>query len=110
MHYSYIYAGSFDTLIPLLPKDLRILAIDTPGHGLSDHFPPDIAYNFMDSLVAIERLAAQLKWSKFSFLAHSLGGCAAMMYTSIFPEKVEKLILLDILRVTPTITTTVDYR
>jgi pimeloyl-ACP methyl ester carboxylesterase len=39
-----------------------------------------------------------------------LGGCAAMMYSSIFPEKVEKLILLDILRVTPTITKTVDYR
>lgn len=40
-------AGSFDTLIPLLPKNLRIVAVDTAGHGLSDPFPPDIAYNFV---------------------------------------------------------------
>ena len=40
-------AGTFDTLIPLLPKDLRIVAVEMPGHGLSDPFPPDAAYNFM---------------------------------------------------------------
>jgi len=39
--------NTFDTLIPLLPKNLRIVAVDPPGHGLSDPFPPDIAYNFM---------------------------------------------------------------
>ena len=33
-----------------------------------------------------------------------------MMYASIFHERVDKLIQLDILRVTPTITKTVDYR
>ena len=66
-------AGSFDTLIPLLPKNLRIVALDTIGHGMSDHLPPDLAYNFLDFLVAIERIAGLLKWSKFSFLAHSLG-------------------------------------
>ena len=39
-------AGTFDNLIPLLPQNLRIVAVDTAGHGLSDPFPPDIAYNF----------------------------------------------------------------
>ena len=40
-------AGTFDALIPLLPKDLRVVAVEMPGHGLSDPFPPDIAYNYL---------------------------------------------------------------
>lgn len=32
-------AGTFDPLIELLPKDLSILCIDLPGHGLSSHIP-----------------------------------------------------------------------
>lgn len=70
-------AGTFDNLIPLLPQNLQIVAVDTVGHGLSDHFPPDVAYNFFDSLLAIERFAKLLKWEKFSFIGHSMG--AAMV-------------------------------
>lgn len=103
-------AGTFDNLIPLLPPNLRVIAIDTPGHGLSDHFPPDIVYHFNDCLVAIERLAKQFKWDKFSFIGHSLGGCMSMLYAGIFPEKVEKLVNIDIVRVTTTRAETMDLR
>jgi hypothetical protein len=40
-------AMSFAALAPLLLEDgrrLHIVAIDLPGHGLSDHFPPYVAY------------------------------------------------------------------
>lgn len=84
--------------------------MDMAGHGLSSHFPPDIAYNFLDCLLAVERLAAVLKWEKFSFLCHSLGATMAIMYAGIFPEKVEKLIMLDIVRVMPTKPETVNVR
>ena len=103
-------AGTFDTLIPLLPSNLRVVAVDTPGHGRSDHFPPDIMYHFNDCLVAIERLAHIFKWEKFSFIGHSLGGCMAMLYAGIFPEKVEKLVNIDIVRVTTTRAETMDLR
>lgn len=103
-------AASFDALIPLLPSNLRIVAFDIPGHGLSDHFPPDVAYNFQDALLAIERFARLFNWQKFSLLGHSLGGCIAMMYAGIFPEKVEKLVNIDIVRVTATIPETMDIR
>jgi len=51
-----------------------------------------------------------LGWEKFSLIGHSLGGCVAMLYSGIFCDRVEKLIMLDILRATPTITQTVDIR
>ena len=53
-------AGSFDKLIPLLPKNLRIVAVDTPGHDKSDAFPPDIAYNYLDAVLAIGNLIITL--------------------------------------------------
>ncbi|KAK4020211.1 hypothetical protein OUZ56_002209 [Daphnia magna] len=67
-------AGTFDSLIPMLPHNLRIVAVDIPGHGMSDHFPRDIMYHFLDCLLAVERISQQLKWEKFSFIGHSLGG------------------------------------
>ncbi|GBP10884.1 Serine hydrolase-like protein [Eumeta japonica] len=33
-------AGTWDTLIPLLPKEYSFLAIDFPGHGQSSWYPP----------------------------------------------------------------------
>lgn len=102
--------GTFDALIPLLPKDLRIVAFDIAGHGLSDPFPPDIAYNFLDSVVAIERVSRRFKWEKFSILSHSLGGSMAMLYAGLFPEKVDKIVNIDLVRVIVTRTETVDYK
>ena len=103
-------AGTFDALIPLLPSDLRIVAVDMPGHGLSDHFPPDIAYNYLDCFLAIERFASFFKWKKFSFLCHSLGATMSMMYAGVYPEKVDKLISIDIVRVETTRPETIDVR
>lgn len=103
-------AGTFDTLIPLLPQNLHIVAVDTVGHGLSDHFPPDIAYNFFDCLLAIERMTKALKWKKFSIIGHSMGTAMGMLYASVFPEKVEKLVCLDLARAEVTRPETIGYR
>lgn len=103
------------------------------GHGFSDPFPPDIAYNFIDSALAIERLARHFKWEKFSIIGHSLGGAMGMLFAGTFPgwnnlnkrniniiqssydllkflEKVDKLVCLDVVRVIPTKTETIDLR
>lgn len=84
--------------------------MDTVGHGLSDHFPPDIAYNFFDSLLAVERFARLLKWEKFSFIGHSMGTAMAMLYAGVFPEKVDKLVCLDLARAEATRPKTVGFR
>ena len=103
-------AATFDRLIPLLPKDLRIICVDMPGHGFSDHYPSDLPYHFNGCLPAIEKLTKKFGWEKFSLLGHSLGGSMAVLYAEIFPEKVEKLILLDIVRVQTTIPDTMGIR
>ncbi|XP_032201950.1 serine hydrolase-like protein 2 isoform X5 [Mustela erminea] len=88
-------ASSFDRLIPLLPKDFCYVAMDFGGHGLSSHYSPGFPYYQENFVSEIRRVVAALKWKHFSILGHSFGGAVGAMFSSIFPEMVNKLILLD---------------
>ncbi|XP_047642034.1 serine hydrolase-like protein 2 isoform X4 [Phacochoerus africanus] len=49
--------------------------------------------NSFDRLIPL--LPKALKWNRFSLLGHSFGGTVGGMFSCIFPEMVDKLILLD---------------
>ncbi|XP_066112453.1 serine hydrolase-like protein 2 isoform X3 [Saccopteryx bilineata] len=88
-------ANSFDRLIPHLPKDFYYVAMDFGGHGLSSHYSPGLPYYQQNFVSEIRRVSAALKWSRFSILGHSFGGIVGGTFSCIFPEMVDKLILLD---------------
>ncbi|XP_059610525.1 probable serine hydrolase [Phlebotomus argentipes] len=89
-------AGTFDTLIPLLPKDhVSYLAIDLPGHGLSSHIPEGMTYSHYDYVWLIHRIRKIYEWDKISLIGHSLGGVVTFLYTGIFSKYVDMLITLD---------------
>lgn len=68
-------AGTFDRLIPLLPKTIPVLSIDLPGHGRSSHFPPGIQYHvFWDYIPVVRRIVKYFGWEKVKLMGHSLGG------------------------------------
>ncbi|XP_073738783.1 serine hydrolase-like protein 2 isoform X2 [Callorhinus ursinus] len=90
-------ANSFDRLIPLLPKDFHYVAVDFGGHGLSSHYSPGVPYYQENFVSDIRRVVAALKWKRFSIMGHSFGGMVGGMFSSIYPEMVDKLILLDTL-------------
>ncbi|XP_012176064.1 probable serine hydrolase isoform X2 [Bombus terrestris] len=90
-------AGTFDKLIPLLPSNVAILAIDLPGHGLSSHLPiGQFYYIFWDGLINLRRIVKHYKWNKVKLLGHSLGGAISFLYAASFPDEVEFMISLDI--------------
>uniref|UniRef100_UPI00358EF5B0 serine hydrolase-like protein 2 n=1 Tax=Myxine glutinosa TaxID=7769 RepID=UPI00358EF5B0 len=88
-------SASFDTIIPHLPPEFHYVALDLPGHGHSSHRPPGVMMHFSDYLLDIQRLVSALKFEKFSILGHSMGGNIGGLFSSTFPEKVDKLVLLD---------------
>jgi pimeloyl-ACP methyl ester carboxylesterase len=48
--------NSFSPIAPLLPlDDFRVIALDMPGHGLSDHHAPGMVYSVTDGLVIIKK-------------------------------------------------------
>ncbi|XP_029811541.1 serine hydrolase-like protein 2 [Suricata suricatta] len=88
-------ANSFGRLIPLLPKDFCYVAMDFGGHGLSSHYSPGLLYHQQNFVIEIQRVVAALKWNRFSIMGHSFGGFVGGMFSCLFPEMVDKLILLD---------------
>ncbi|XP_049901428.1 serine hydrolase-like protein isoform X1 [Epinephelus moara] len=75
--------GTFKTLIPLLPKECRYVAVDLAGHGLSSHLPLGVLYGVTTHMVHVRRIVEGLQWKKFSIMGHSMGGNIAGMVTKI---------------------------
>ncbi|KAM9798284.1 serine hydrolase-like protein [Neosynchiropus ocellatus] len=87
--------GSFSALIPLLPRDLRCVAMDFPGHGHSSHRPPGTFYNLTAYVADVRRVVQALGWSRFTLMGHSMGGNVAGTFSALYPEMVENLVLLE---------------
>ncbi|XP_059793084.1 serine hydrolase-like protein 2 isoform X4 [Balaenoptera ricei] len=69
--------------------------MDFGGHGLSSHYSPGFPYDHQNFVSEVRRVAAALKWNRFSLLGHSFGGTVGGMFSCIFPEMVDKLVLLE---------------
>lgn len=90
-------AGTFDSLLPLLPKNIAVLAIDLPGHGLSSHLPPGQTYSLLsDGPLLVRRIVKLYNWKPITILGHSLGGIIGFVYAGLFPDDIKKLIQIDI--------------
>lgn len=91
--------GTFDTLIPQLPKHISFLAIDFPGHGLSSPLPIGVYhYNSINLAILIRRIQKHFGWQKVSVMGHSMGGFVSFMFATSFPESVDFLVCFDFLK------------
>ncbi len=86
--------ASFETLIQFMP-DIRLIAIDFPGHGHSEHIPPDYSYHFIDGLYLVDDLVAYFEQEKINLLGHSMGGAVATLYATAQSSRVRKLALIE---------------
>jgi pimeloyl-ACP methyl ester carboxylesterase len=87
-------AATFDGLCPLLPG-LHVVAIDFPGHGLSQHRAQEGAYHFLDLVVDLCRAADALGLARFSLLGHSMGAAAASLLAGTCPDRVRRMVLIE---------------
>ncbi|WP_426417535.1 alpha/beta fold hydrolase [Aestuariirhabdus sp. LZHN29] len=87
-------AASFDFLAPLITH-YRVLAVDLIGHGRSSHRPMGAAYNIWDNVADVIALANGLKLEQFALLGHSMGAIIATLIAGSFPQRVDRLFLID---------------
>ena len=87
-------AGSFELLAPHLPG-CEIVALDLAGHGFSDFRSPDSAYNLWQDVGDLLDVANELGWQRCTLLGHSRGAGISLLFAAAFPERVDKLILLE---------------
>lgn len=91
-------AGSFDNLAPLLPANIYLVCLEFCGHGLSSPYPPGMFLNYYDHIYHVKLAVDYFKWDKFTLLAHSMGAHVGLFFASMYPEKVERMISLDVIQ------------
>jgi pimeloyl-ACP methyl ester carboxylesterase len=87
-------AAGFTLLASLLPE-IRLIAPDLAGHGLSDHRAPGQPYYIWDNVADVLALLDALELPTVTLLGHSMGASVATLLAGSFPERVSQLLLLD---------------
>lgn len=87
-------ASSFARLARALPE-IRLVAVDLSGHGLSDHRSPDASYQIWDDLPQLKGILDALGWETCTLLGHSRGAMIATLLAASQPERFTALITLD---------------
>ena len=88
-------AASFSLLAPQLAKHWRLIALDLPGHGHSDHLPAGAQYAYIDYVRCLLAALDALQLPRCSLLGHSLGSGIAALAAAARPRQVERLYLIE---------------
>lgn len=87
-------AASFYPLAEHL-RDLHLVAVDCAGHGLSGRRSADAGYNIWQDVGELFAVMDQLGWQRCHLLGHSRGAAIASLMAGTFPDRVERLLLID---------------
>lgn len=95
----FIYHGLFGMsdnwhqLASKLSEHLNVITVDQRNHGKSPH-TADMSYETMADDVSL--LMDNLNIAEAFHIGHSMGGKMIMKFVDLYPQKVEKLIVVDI--------------
>ncbi|MCK6599448.1 MAG: alpha/beta hydrolase [Bdellovibrionaceae bacterium] len=70
------------------------LVYDQRGHGKS--MKPAFGYQPEDYANDLNQIIVELGWDKIILVGHSMGGRNALCFSKLFPEKLDKLVIVDI--------------
>ena len=86
-------AASFQPVFEWLAQSHKVYALDLPGFGESQM--PPTAWNSSDYAQFVIAFMEKLGIPKAHFIGHSFGGRISIIVSAEYPEKVDKLILVD---------------
>jgi pimeloyl-ACP methyl ester carboxylesterase len=86
--------GSFDPMAEIF-SDIDLVALDSAGHGHSDFRSPDGQYLIWGEVSETFAVADHLGWETFTLIGHSRGAGIAAISAGTFPERIEKLVLIE---------------
>lgn len=93
LHGLYGLSDNWISIARKLGIDHTVYIVDQRNHGRSPHHP----INTYDAMAQdLNELMVSENIEKASILGHSMGGKTAMVFSALFPTKVDKLIIVDI--------------
>ncbi len=79
--------------IPALAEKYHVIVPDQIGFGKSDK--PLVNYRIRTYVDFLDQFCKQLKIERATLVGNSMGGWIAAMFTASFPDRVDKLVLVD---------------
>jgi acyl transferase domain-containing protein/acyl carrier protein len=79
----------------LAQQGFHVVAPDLRGHGRSDHAGPDGGYQLLDFLGDLDALLPQIGADLTGLVGHSMGAVLAAILTSLRPQRVPRLVLVE---------------
>lgn len=90
------WGGRADSFLPVfnyLSQKFKVYALDFPGFGQSTL--PDRPWGVDDYTRMLVRFFEELKIEKANIIGHSFGGRVSIMFAALYPQKVDKVVLVD---------------
>lgn len=94
IHGTFSSLHTFDGWVEILKKDFRVIRLDMPGFGLTGAHPEN-KYSIEVFTAFFNEFLNLLRIETFSIAGNSLGGWLTWEFALAYPERVEKLILID---------------
>ena len=79
--------------VSFFSNQYRIITIDLLGHGESDCL--GYVHSMEDNAHAVQEVLEYLQIKKTTILGHSMGGYVGLAFAELYPENIQKLILLN---------------
>jgi esterase len=92
LHGLFGSADNWGTIAKHFAQHYQVISVDLRNHGRSPHSHSQTYPEMADDL---SELCDALELVKIHLLGHSLGGKVAMQFATQYPEKVSKLIVVD---------------
>ncbi len=83
----------WDEFVPYLYKEVRVVTLDLPGHGISVVQGELHTMEFLADTVAAAMQALGI--ARYTVVGHSMGGYAALALLERYPERLDGLVLLS---------------
>ncbi len=85
---------TWQSQVPELSKDYRVITVDLPGHGQSGS-PKDGKMSMDLFARAVEAVRVQHDANRVVLVGHSMGAAVIMQYARLYPEHAAALVIVD---------------
>ena len=90
------WGANIDTVMPivnLLKSNFKVYALDLPGFGSSDE--PKEVYGSKEYAEIVKKFIDYMEMERVILIGHSFGGKISIWLGSLYPEIVDKIVLID---------------
>jgi pimeloyl-ACP methyl ester carboxylesterase len=94
VHGLHDHCRTWDDLVADFATDFHVVAPDLRGHGDSE-WVKGASYDYLDYLYDLHQLIVQTELAPVTLIGHSMGGAIAALFAGIYPELVDKLVVIE---------------